>query len=119
MRSELGRGTTFDLYLPESTGVDERAQESRARLAPCGLLLSDVQLPGLDGARLAAGLRARRPTVPVLLVSGYTPKSGAFDAISRGDYPFLQKPYTPDGLANRVREVLDGAASSSAARVSS
>jgi signal transduction histidine kinase len=67
-------------------------------------LLSDVVMPGLRGADLAAAFRARRPGRPVLLMSGYADggqgEPGLADA-------FLAKPLTPDGLARALRAALD------------
>jgi two-component system, cell cycle sensor histidine kinase and response regulator CckA len=70
------------------------------------LLVSDVVMPHLGGRELAEELLTIRPDVKVLFVSGYTD-----DAIVRhgvgAEYAFLQKPFTPAGLAKKVREVLD------------
>ena len=71
------------------------------------LLLTDVVMPRLGGPELAVALRHRWPTLPVLLMSGYTA-----DALREGrevpESAFLVKPFTADQLSLRVREVLDG-----------
>ncbi len=64
------------------------------------LLLTDVVMPGMSGRELAALLAARRPGMRVVYMSGY-----AGDAAVHGS--FLQKPFAPDTLARKVREVLD------------
>jgi DNA-binding NarL/FixJ family response regulator len=51
---------------------------------------------------------ARRPDIAVLLLSGYTEDSAARRDAASGAKPFLQKPFTADTLAEKVREVLDG-----------
>ncbi len=75
---------------------------SRGHPGPVHLLLTDVVLPGMDGHRLAAILRAERPDTAVLLSSGY------FDAGegTEGTEPLLRKPFTPDGLVDKVRSTL-------------
>jgi len=70
------------------------------------LLITDAVMPGISGRRLAARLRALRPTIRVIFMSGY-----ADDVILRtGELEpwasYLQKPFTPEVLARRVREVL-------------
>jgi two-component system, cell cycle sensor histidine kinase and response regulator CckA len=69
------------------------------------LLLSDVVMPGIGGPELAVRLRMRRPNIRVLLMSGYDEHSLAS---STGRYSsFIAKPFRPDALAKKVRELLD------------
>jgi CheY-like chemotaxis protein len=72
------------------------------------LLLADVVMPGLGGPQLADRLRELRPATRVLFMSGYT--AGAILRGATPDTPaaLLEKPFGPDDLARRVREVLDG-----------
>ena len=66
------------------------------------LLLTDMRMPFMGGAELAQQLRARRSTLKLLCVSGYT--SGP-DAGLTSD--FLAKPFSRDDLLNKVREVME------------
>ncbi|GMU58874.1 MAG: hypothetical protein AMXMBFR34_06370 [Myxococcaceae bacterium] len=84
-------------------------EELHARLA---LLLTDVRMPGMDGHTLARKLRERHPALKVLLMSGYAPDESVAHDVTSGAVPFLSKPFTPDGLARRVRELLDAPAQS-------
>jgi two-component system, cell cycle sensor histidine kinase and response regulator CckA len=75
---------------------------------PIDLVISDVVMPQLSGRELGAELAVLQPELPILYMSGYT----GDDVIQRGllepGVPFQQKPFTPEGLARKVREMLDG-----------
>jgi FixJ family two-component response regulator len=61
----------------------------------------------MGGPELAERLAALRPGIKVLYVSGYTNNAIAHHGILDAGVFFLQKPYTPDTLASKVRQVLD------------
>jgi two-component system, cell cycle sensor histidine kinase and response regulator CckA len=79
------------------------AQDGR----PIHLLVTDVVMPRMKGQELAERFLARRPGTPVLFTSGYTHNSfGEEGTLVPGAF-FLQKPFAPEELARRVREILD------------
>ncbi|HEX2250503.1 MAG TPA: PAS domain S-box protein [Gemmatimonadales bacterium] len=90
----------------EVSGGQQAIELARAAPRPIDLLLTDVVMPGLSGPELAEQLRAQLGDFRVLYMSGYS------DLASRHGYalegaPLLQKPFTPEGLGRKVREVLD------------
>jgi two-component system cell cycle sensor histidine kinase/response regulator CckA len=70
------------------------------------LVLTDVVMPQMNGREMAKHLASRRPKTKVLFMSGYTHNGIVQDGISDDLMPFIQKPFTPDALARKVREVL-------------
>ena len=76
--------------------------------AEIDLLFTDVMMPGnLLGDELAVRLRATKPSLAVLLTSGYTPEVTKTEF--RGDGNFLTKPFTPTQMLATVRQCLDQA----------
>jgi two-component system cell cycle sensor histidine kinase/response regulator CckA len=71
------------------------------------LLLTDVVMPGMSGRELAKRLTGRYPHLRVLYMSGYTYNVIAQDGTLEEGISFLQKPFTPQVLAQKVREALD------------
>ena len=71
------------------------------------LLVTDVIMPGLNGHQLALRLTAARPDLRVLYISGYTDEAIVSHGVLAPGVSYLQKPFSPDTLARRVREVLD------------
>ena len=79
--------------------------------AKIDLLLTDIIMPqGVSGRELAQKLRADRPGLKVVFVSGYSPDSMEIGAeLNEGTF-FLQKPYLPEHLLRSIRQALDGQA---------
>ena len=74
---------------------------------PIHLLFTDVVMPGLSGPDLAECLTSIRPDTKVLYTSGYTDKVRTQHNLMGLSNAFLQKPFTPETLTRKVREVLD------------
>ncbi|ALA60458.1 PAS domain S-box protein [Nitrospira moscoviensis] len=75
-------------------------------LGPIHLLLTDVVMPQMSGPEVAEKLTAVRPDMKVLYMSGY-PDHPVFSQGVKRETAFLQKPFTPNVLMQKVREVLD------------
>ena len=154
--TEVGRGTTFKIYLPRvDEPLDERKEESvkevpqgsetivvvedeeivrklAARLlrkqgyqvleAPDGgrafmlceaygdridLILSDVVMPGMSGRQLVERLQKIHPEAKALYMSGYTNNVIVHHGVLEKGIDFIQKPFTLESLARKVREVID------------
>ena len=154
--SEVGRGTTFKIYLPrvEEKAAGPQPVHARAEMlratetvllvedeaivraltrsileesgyqvleaahgeealracerheGPIHLLLTDVVMPLLSGRELAERIAQLRPAVRVLYMSGYTDDAIVHHGVLEAGTAFLEKPFTPEALTRKVREVL-------------
>jgi len=71
------------------------------------LLLTDVVMPKMNGAVLANKLTSVKPEMKVLFISGYTDEAIIHHGVLDGEVNFLQKPFTPNGLIKKIRQILD------------
>ncbi len=88
--------------------ADGRQALARAALhaGPIHLLVTDLVMPGAGGREVAERLRELRPGVKVLYLSGYTDDAAVRHGVLEAEADFLQKPFTREALARKVREVL-------------
>lgn len=73
------------------------------------LLLTDVVMPGMNGAELARQVRDIRPEMKVLFMSGYAGKALVHELMEKGETVFIRKPFLLESLCMRIRSVLDEA----------
>ena len=71
------------------------------------LLLSDLVMPGLSGRELAARIRADRPELRILFMSGYADEAVNRNGTLEPGAAFLEKPFTAAALATKIRDTLD------------
>jgi len=92
----------------EAASPRDALRTHQAHSARIHLLLTDVVMPEMNGRQLADHLKVARPEMKVLFMSGYTGTAlGSAAGMAEFTGQLLQKPFTPDGLTRRVREVLD------------
>ena len=106
-RQALERQGYTVLEAPNGAAALHLAEQHRG---PIHLLLTDVVMPELGGRRLAEQLAGLRPDLKVLYASGYTDDAVVRHGVIEATAAYLQKPFTPETLARKVRAVLDSPA---------
>ncbi len=86
----------------EALFISESQQDN-----PIKLLVTDIVMPGMTGYQLAGKILIRSPKMKVLYMSGYPNDTVVQQGMMARGVPFIQKPFTPNNLAHKVREVLD------------
>ena len=82
----------------------ELAEANEGRIS---LLLTDVVMPGMGGRELSENFRARYPAVRILFMSAYTEDEVILQGVRVAEVDFIPKPFTVQGLRDKVRQVLD------------
>ncbi|MEE4362864.1 MAG: ATP-binding protein [Desulfotignum sp.] len=95
-------------YTPLSADTPGRAiQIAREHTAPIHLLMTDVVMPEMNGRHLAEKMADICPQLKIVFMSGYTANVIAHQGVLHEDVHFLQKPFSMEDLAKKIRKVLD------------
>jgi DNA-binding NtrC family response regulator len=94
-------------YTVETAGNGAEGLEAIASFHPA-VVLSDLQMPGLDGLELLKTARSSNPELPFLMLTGHGSIASAVEATKLGAFNFLQKPVDPGRLQIELRNCLDG-----------
>ena len=91
----------------ESFNGDDALVACERRKSPIHLMLADIIMPGMSGSELAKLLKPLYPEIKILYMSGYTDNAVVRHGVLEKGVNYIQKPFTMEGLARKVREVLD------------
>lgn len=72
-----------------------------------GIVISDVQLPGMSGLQLLDHLAAVNPAIPVILITAHGDVAMAVQAMHAGSYDFLEKPFSPERFIETAQRALE------------
>jgi two-component system cell cycle sensor histidine kinase/response regulator CckA len=106
---ELLRGTLegHGYRVMAAASGEQALERASVHRGPIHLLVSDVVMPGIGGPELASRLAPLHPELRVLHISGYADDAILRHGVREGTTAFLQKPFTLEALARKMREVLD------------
>lgn len=105
IRELLARTLALAEYDVETVG-DARAAIDRLRLADYDLLIADLRMPGTDGLLLIREARRMHPTLPVIIITGYSSEASAIEAVNLGVVGYLVKPFRVPQVLSAVARAL-------------
>ncbi|MDM3885317.1 sigma-54 dependent transcriptional regulator [Pseudomonas sp. BCRC 81390] len=101
LRQALGDTLDIGGFIYQAVGSAEEALEAVQQQA-FSLVVSDVNMPGMDGHQLLAQLRRQQPQLPVLLMTAHAAVERAVEAMRQGAADYLVKPFEPKALLSLV-----------------
>ncbi len=105
VRSGLNRILDAQGYAVETASTASEALEMLSH-HPFDLVLTDLQMPGMDGLELLGEIKGRTSNMPVVMITGHGSMDTVIQALRRGVSDFVNKPFHPDDILNIVdREV--------------
>jgi len=106
LRRMLERALASDGYRVSTVGDGAEAVELLGSGEPFDLVLTDLKLPGASGLEVLEAARSARPSMPVIVLTGYGTVPTAVEAMRGGAFHFLEKPVEIDDLSRLVAEAL-------------
>lgn len=81
------------------------------------IVLTDVRMPDMGGMLILRDIKKVKPSIPVIIITGYATVQSAMQAMKLGAAEYIEKPFTPDQLLKAVKATLDQAATLQADRL--
>ena len=93
-----------DVTLSGREGIDQAIKENY------DVVLTDIRMPDIGGMRVLRDVKRAKPSLPVVMITGYASIESSVQAMKMGAVDYLEKPFTPDQLLKAVASALDIAA---------
>jgi len=71
------------------------------------VVLTDIRMPYIGGMRVLRDIKRAKPSLPVIIITGYATVKSAVQAMKLGATDYIEKPFTPEELVNAVRRALE------------
>ena len=93
-----------DVSLSGREGLNQAIEEEY------DIVLTDIRMPDIGGMRVLRDIKRARPSLPVVMITGYASVQSSVQAMKLGAADYIEKPFTPDQLLNAVASAVDVAA---------
>jgi DNA-binding NtrC family response regulator len=92
-----------DVSLDSCQGIDSAVQREY------DIVLTDIRMPNIGGMRVLRDVRRAKPSLPIVMLTGYATVKSAVQAMKLGASDYLEKPFTPEELLNAVSSAIEKA----------
>ena len=89
------------------TSIDSKTGLEMALQKDYDIVLTDIRMPKIGGMRILRDIRRNKPSVPVVIITGYASVQSAVQAMKLGATDYIEKPFTPEELADAVSAAID------------
>ncbi|NOQ95867.1 MAG: response regulator [Desulfobacterales bacterium] len=96
-----GENYEVDVSLRGRKGLESAIQKDY------DIVLTDIRMPDIGGMRVLRDIRRAKPSLPVVIITGYATVRSAVQAMKLGAADYLEKPFTPDQLLKAVASALE------------
>jgi DNA-binding NtrC family response regulator len=90
--------------LKGGTGISHAINES------FDIVLTDIRMPDIDGFKVIRDIRKFKPSIPIVIITGYASVNSAVQAMKLGATNYIEKPFTPDQLTQAIASAIESAA---------
>jgi len=91
------------------TSISSRKGLDLANQNDYDLVLSDIRMPEIGGMRVLRDIKRAKPTLPVVIITGYATVQSAVQAMKLGATDYIEKPFTPEELVKAVNDAIEAA----------
>jgi len=99
--------TNFGYNVILAKDGEEALKIYKSKMSEISLVITDYSMPKFNGIEIVNKIHNINPLQKIIIISGYIMEGGSLGKIKHGINAFIQKPYQPEYLAKKVREVLD------------
>ncbi len=97
----------YDISTTSTASIGVR----RATNEPFHIVLTDIRMPDMDGLTVLRDIKRVKPTLPILIITGYATVDSAIQAMKLGAVNYIEKPFTPEELFRAVVAAMDSSSS--------
>lgn len=106
IREGMSRILSAEGYHVDTSASGRRAIEKTQEI-DFDVVITDLKMPGMDGMEVLKTIKILQPEVPVIIITGYSTVDTAVEAMKKGAFDYIAKPFTSELIIEKVRKAID------------